>query len=221
MNFVVVVLASLIPGLLWVRYFYLQDRFEPEPFFLLVRVFLAGAASVVFAALLEYPFSSFLTQEHSLTTKAIMSFLVIGLGEEFFKAAAVYFAAFKSYELNEPMDGIIYGITAGIGFSVVENILYTAAFGLSIVPFRAFTASLAHACFSGIFGAFCGRAKFGQEPHTDLIKGLLIAAFMHGLYDFILISQILSPLAAVIMVILSYLLLRYYIVQALIKSPFN
>ncbi len=221
LNFVIIVLVSLIPGILWVRFFYYKDRFEQEPLFLLARVFFAGAVAVVFAALFEYPFRSFLTKELSLITKALISFFVIGFGEEFFKAAAVYFTAYGSYELNEPVDGIIYGITAGIGFSVVENVLYTAAFGLSIVPFRAVTASLAHACFSGIFGVFCGRAKFGQKPYTDLLKGLVYAAFMHGLYDFIIISQLFSPLAAVIMVVLSYFLLRYYILEALTQSPFN
>ena len=55
---------------------------------------------------------------------ALISFFVIGLGEEFFKASATYFTIYKNQEFNEPMDGIVYSVTTGIGFSVVENILY-------------------------------------------------------------------------------------------------
>lgn len=221
MRLLILVLISLFPGILWVWFFRIKDRFEREPVSLLIRTFVLGAIAVGFSALIELPFRTWVLPDAPLVLQAAAAFGIIGLGEEFLKASAVYLAVFRHHEFNEPVDGIIYGVTAGIGFSVVENVLYSLTFGLSVAPVRALIASLAHACFSGIFGVFCGQAKFSEQPTALLVKGLLYASVMHGLYDFILISQILSPFAAIAIVVILYFVLQYYIRQALVDSPFS
>jgi len=188
---------------------------------MLLRAFIMGALAVGLAAVVETPFTSWVLPDAPVLSQLFAAFVVIGLGEEFFKALAVYLAAFRSSEFDEEMDGIIYGITVGIGFSVVENILYSLAFGLSVAPVRALIASLAHACFSGIFGVYCGRAKFSDKPSTELAKGLAYAAVSHGLYDYLLISRIGSPLAAIALVVVLYFVLQYYLRRALAQSPFR
>ena len=125
LRFFVIIIASLIPGILWVRFFHLKDRVDQEPAYMLIRTFAAGAASVGLAAMLEWPFREWLTANASVLQQLFVAFVVIGLGEELLKALAVYVAAYRRDEFNEPVDGIIYGVTAGIGFSVVENVLYT------------------------------------------------------------------------------------------------
>ncbi|HKM17844.1 MAG: PrsW family intramembrane metalloprotease [Firmicutes bacterium] len=216
-----IVLASLIPGILWIRFFHIKDRFEREPVSMLLRAFVMGALAVGLAAVVEMPFSSWVLPDAPMIMQLIAAFAVIGLGEESFKALAIYLAAYRSNEFNEAIDGIIYGVTVGIGFSVVENILYAWAFGLSVAPIRASIASLAHACFSGIFGVFCGRAKFSSRPSSELLKGLAFASLSHGLYDYLLISRIGSPLTAVVLILVLYFILRYYLHQALAQSPFR
>lgn len=221
MQNLIIVLASLIPGVLWIKFFRDQDHFEKEPLKLLAITFIAGAGAVIPAAIFEFPFQSFFNTEVSLLKQFLVSFFIIGFGEELFKAIAIYLVAFRNREFNEPVDGIIYGVTGGIGFSVIENMLYTAAFGLTIAPIRAIVASLAHACFSGIFGIYCGRAKLSEKPWLELFKGLILASFMHGLYDFILISQIVSPFFSIALVGLLYIFLRHNISLFLAKSPFK
>lgn len=215
MNMVLIFFLSLVPGILWVWFFYQHDKYEKEPFSKLAQTFIAGALSVVLAILFELPFQRYLVDGANLFTQFWISFLVIGFGEEFFKFLAVYFVVYSSPEFNEPVDGIIYGTTAAIGFSVVENMLYTINYGLEVAPIRALVASLAHASFSGIAGAYLGRAKFSERPLREMAKGLLLASFFHGLYDFILISEIISPLIVIGLVIGLYLLLQHYIRQAL------
>jgi RsiW-degrading membrane proteinase PrsW (M82 family) len=221
LQLIIIVLASLIPGVLWVWYFRLKDKFEREPISHLIRAFLLGALMVGLAALLELPFKNWVLPDAPRLLQIAAAFGVIGLGEELLKALAVYLAVFNSSELDEPIDGIIYSAAAGIGFSVVENVLYSLTFGLSVAPARALIASLAHACFSGIFGVFFGRAKFSNKPVIELSRGLFYAALMHGLYDFILISQILSPLAAVALIVILYFILQHNIKRALRDSPFS
>ncbi|NLM24598.1 MAG: PrsW family intramembrane metalloprotease [Firmicutes bacterium] len=215
MKTLLIFLISLAPGLVWVCFFYQQDKFEKEPIVKLAQVFIAGAVSVILAIWFETPFRRFLVGDVTLFTHFWISFFVIGLGEEFFKLLALYFVGYSSPEFNEPVDGIIYGTTVGIGFSVVENMLYIINYGLEVAPIRALIASLAHASFSGIAGTYLGRAKFSQTPFLELFKGLVLASCFHGLYDFILISEILSPFVAIGLVILVYLLLQRYIRQAL------
>lgn len=216
-----ILLAAFLPGLFWLWYFNRRDRFDREPLPVLLKAFVSGAVAVLPAVAFEYPFRSFLQGETGLGIALWLSFGVVGLGEEFVKLAAVYLSVYHSPHFDEPVDGIVYAITAGLGFSVVENVLYISAFGLDIAPLRATVASLAHASFSGVSGYFLGRGKFQGAPWAEVGRGLLWAAALHGAYDFILITQIVSPLFVVILVaIFHYVLLRLWARQ-LAQSPFR
>lgn len=204
-----ILLAAVLPGLFWIWYFQRRDPYDREPWPMLLKAGVFGAAAVIPAIAFEYPFRSFLQGEVGWLTAFWVSFGVVGLGEELVKLTAVYAAAYSSEHFNEPADGIIYAVTAGIGFSVVENVLYISSFGLSIAPLRAVVASLAHASFSGIAGYYLGRAKYAPQPWGELALGLFWAAVLHGIYDFLLITQLVSPLWIVVGVgVFHYILLR-------------
>ena len=97
---------------------------------------MAGALAVLPALACEAPFRDQLQSSNSLPVQLALSFLVVGLGEELFKLLAVYLAIGRSREFSEPMDGILYAISGGIGFDVVANVLYISAFGLVAAPLR-------------------------------------------------------------------------------------
>ncbi len=221
MRLILVFIVSLVPGILWVWFFHRKDRFEKEPMRLIAKTFLYGSLAVIPAALFESPFRGLILEQTDLFTQLWLSFLVIGLGEEFFKLLAVILAVYHSRELNEPVDAILYGATVGIGFSVVENMLYTATFGLEIAPIRALIATLAHASFTGLLGVYIGRAKFSDHPVRNIAIGLGLAAGLHGLYDFILLSRIVSPLVAIALIGAIYYILQQQIQVALDLSPFK
>lgn len=221
MDLVTIFVASLLPGVAWIWFFHRQDRFEKEPPQLIMRSFLFGALAVVPAILWELPFRPWFGEGQSVITHFFVAFFVVGLGEELVKFLAVFLAVYRNRELNEVMDGIVYGVSAAIGFSVVENMLYTANFGWEVAPIRAFVASLAHASFSGYLGYYLGLAKFAKQPTTSILKGLLLATFFHGLYDFLLIARIGSPLMVLVLVALVYYSLRNKIKEALSLSPFT
>lgn len=204
-----VFLASLLPGLFWLWYFERYDVGDKEPLGKLLLCLFFGALAVIPALSFEAPFRNLLQTPNSFVLQMGLSFLVVGLGEELFKLVAVYLAVAQSSEFSEPMDGIIYAIAASIGFSVVENILYISAFGLVVAPLRGTIATLAHIAFSGLAGFFLGRSKYSPNPRRELAVGLGVAAFFHGLYDFLLISGLASPFVLVFFIIgLHYLLLR-------------
>ncbi|HHY10926.1 MAG TPA: PrsW family intramembrane metalloprotease [Firmicutes bacterium] len=203
-----IIAASILPGIFWLWYFNRYDVREKEPLSKIMLCVLTGALAVLPALIWEAPFQNLLRAPAGWGQRLLISFFVVGLGEEFFKLLAVYLAVFRAPEFNEPIDGIIYSTAAAVGFSVVENVLYISAFGLSIAPLRGTIASLAHIAFSGLAGFYLAKARFtGQSGHLG--RGLLAAAFLHGLYDFLLISRLASPFVIVVLVAFAhYLLLR-------------
>ena len=152
----------------------------------------------------------------------LVTFFVVGLGEEALKLLGVRMAAGREPAFNDEMDGIVYSVAAGLGFATFENILYIGAYGPQVGAVRAVLTNLAHASFSGISGYYLGVAHCGlARGRTSVLTGLAIATLVHGLYDFIVIGRLLPGYAAVIMIGLAYVLLRRFIVAALKESPFR
>ncbi len=222
MNWVFLVLVSLLPAVLWVWFFYRQDRFEKEPLGMLVRAFGAGMLAVIPAALYEYPFRGLLLTGENPWLRAAVALLVVGLGEEAAKLGATYVTTYRSRAFNEVMDGVIYGITAALGFAAVENLLYTASFGLKVVPARAILASLAHASFSGLAGYYLGLAHCQPQGAPNRVAiGLAAAAVLHAVYDLVVTAPGVGPVLVLAMVYALYRFLRQRIQQAQALSPFR
>ncbi len=216
------VLASLVPGLLWVWFFYRYDRWEPEPKRLIYRTFLQGMVAVLPAALLETPVRPLLARFPSLLGLFFVVVFGIGLVEEGLKILVVYRGAYQSPEFDEVMDGIVYGTTAGLGFATLESFLYISRFGLGVAPARAFLTSLAHASFTGLAGYYLGLAKLGPPAgrRGRILRGVALAAVLHGGYDFLILSH-LAPVGALVVVAYSYSALATRIRQARRISPFR
>lgn len=184
-----VALVSILPGLLWLWFFYRRDVFEPEPRLLLLLLFGLGMLAVLPAWFLELPWRGQLLRSigRDPGRLVLLSFLVVGGFEETAKFLFLLVPAYFLDEFDEPLDGIIYGITVGLGFAALENILYAAARGPAVGLFRAVVTSLAHASFTGWLGYFVSLAKFRREPPL-LPLGWLIAVALHGAYDSILLG---------------------------------
>ncbi len=188
-------LLSAVPALLWLGYFYLQDRHEPEPKHYVAGVYLAGGfvaapvASFIMHSLLPAPESAL----EALTLsgdRVLHAVLVVGLAQEFSKFLVVRYSIYLSDEFDEPMDGIIYMTAAGIGFATAENIAYFNGLSgvfLGIGAANAVVTTMAHACFAGVLGYALGRAKFAD--HTPMVRnllllgGLMLAATLNGLFN--------------------------------------
>lgn len=201
MRFLTLIFASIVPGLLWVWFFYRQDRYDKEPVRLVLITFVAGMVAVVPAALLEAPFRDYFASPTPWFTRLLVALFVVGLGEETVKLLAVLFTAYRHRAFNEPVDGIVYAVSASLGFAALENLFYVMGFGLEVAPVRAVVTTLAHASFGGIAGLFLGLAR--RSWYTDwglVLQGLLIAAGLHGIYDFIIIARLAHPLIALVMV---------------------
>lgn len=213
MRFIFLFIASIGPGLIWLWFFYRQDRYEPEPVRKILKVFLVGLTLVIPAGLLEQIWREPMInsiQNGNWINFLKLAFLVIALIEEGLKSVVLIGMVVNSHELNEPVDGPIYGITMGLGFASLENLLWASVFGFGVAILRAVVTTLAHASFTGWMGYYI--SKFKLEPNQEwtlLGKGFLIALIAHGTYDFLLFIR--NPIASLLAIILiTGLLVRLY-----------
>lgn len=229
-----IILLSFIPAVLWILYFYYQDRYEKEPFRLLLLTFIFGCLSVIPALLIEivlqWQINYFIPFN---PIRILISMLMVGVTEELVKYIAVKKTAYCNKEFNEPMDGIVYCVTAAMGFAFVENIGYMLRYhalsgiwgAYSIGLLRAIFSMFGHASFAVIMGSYLGRAKFDPANEKSLIlKGLIFASLVHALYNYTL-SINKESLSAVI-VLFCFLLMwrnmnRVQMDAAVDNSPFK
>jgi RsiW-degrading membrane proteinase PrsW (M82 family) len=203
-----VALATL-PGLFWFWWYVRQDRAHPEPRRYLWRVFLLGALVTVPALFLEFTISLFFPYTASGLNPATIAgaLLIVAPVEELAKFVVVWAGVYRSRIFNERLDGVIYAVVAALGFATVENVLVVISSGASILPLRLVTATLLHALASGIAGYFMGLAKFSGDARKArrlIAQGLAIAIVLHGLYDFIAISD--SDIKVVLLLVLMLLM---------------
>jgi RsiW-degrading membrane proteinase PrsW (M82 family) len=218
--------ASIGPGLLWLWYFYSLDRYEPEPLRTIIKVFLGGILLVLPAGLLEQIWRPQLLaslNQGDWKSNLALAFLVVAVIEEGLKTGFLWWLMGKNRELNEPVDGVIYGITLGLGFASLENFLWANLYGFGVASLRAVVTTLAHAAFTGWAGYYLTRYRL-ETPHkvARIGTGFLIAWATHGFYDFFLFLKkpVSSWLAFLLIGTMLFLLFRN--IQSMVtNSPFR
>jgi len=184
-------ILSLAPVFIIGGYIYFRDKYEKEPIKLLLLALFLGALTVIPIMLLESFLNSFTQIFSGLAAAAWNAFIVAAFSEELFKFIALYLLIWKSPEFNEKFDGIVYAAFISLGFAGVENILYVMGNGFGTGISRALTAVPAHAIFGITMGFYLGMAKFYEKKRYQLkMKALLYPIILHGIYDFILFTQI-------------------------------
>lgn len=184
------VFLAIVPAAIWLVFFYLQDRAEPEPKGFVLGVFALGAllAAGVGIPLVESLFrTSHWIYTDTLTT-ILGGILVVGFTQEFLKYAAVRYSIYNSGEFDEPTDGVIYATAAGLGYATVLNIQFVVSNGgvdLGAGVIRIAVVALAQAAFSGITGYFLGRAKFESEQIWWMPLGITLAATFNGIFNWL------------------------------------
>jgi RsiW-degrading membrane proteinase PrsW (M82 family) len=192
-------LMAGVPAMLWLAFFYLLDRHEPEPKQLVIGVCALGAA--IAAPLADFvqrqAISPLAIDQQSIEAfsidRILYAVLIVGLAQEMCKYAVVRYTIYMSREFDEPMDGIVYMMACGTGFAVWINYHRLSGQGhqvyLSTGAAQAVVTTLAHASFAGALGYVMGRAKFSRRSApvrgTLLMFGLLGAAALNGQFHIV------------------------------------
>lgn len=167
---------AILSAAAWSYMFLRRDRFEPEPRWLLFRLFIGGAVAAVAAGA-----ANGLAFELGVSEGAIV-ILVAPPVEETLKIVAVFILAYGSRHFTQLVDGAVYGVSLGLGFAVVENISYAVEFGASTLAARSLFIPVGHALFTGVSGLYLARMKF--DGRRDLaVLGLGIAVLLHAMWN--------------------------------------
>ena len=182
------IFIALIPGIFWIWFYRKKDRKDPEPLKLIAKVFLWGMIITVPAVVFEFAADFFIsfTQTKNLLIFILSAFFIIAPIEECLKYFVIKKKAYDHPAFNEPLDGIIYGVVAGLGFASLENILVIFSLGQEVIFLRFATATLMHALTSGIVGYYLGIVKFIKDKTKEksfIFRGLIIATVLHGFYN--------------------------------------
>jgi RsiW-degrading membrane proteinase PrsW (M82 family) len=121
------------------------------------------------------------------------AFVVAAAVEEACKISVIYWVVWKRPEFDERMDGIVYASRAGLGFALVENVMYLAGRTRSAASSRPGScapccAVPGHAMWSGMIGAMAARRRFDRKG-LGLAGGYLLAVAFHGTYDLLAFGQ--------------------------------
>ena len=119
----------------------------------------------------------------------LVSFVVVGPIEELCKYAAVRFSVYRSAEFNEPLDGLVYSSAAALGFASLENVFFTIQNGPAVMLVRAPLSTLGHVFFAAMWGYSLGVHRLGIARRGTVGRGLFASMFLHGLFNFVLLTQ--------------------------------
>lgn len=189
MQITLLVLAAVMPAMVLLLHFYRRDL-NREPGAVVLKTFILGALTTIAVLIVALPMVFLMPLPQSpVVAGLIMAFCWAAIPEEFFKFLVVRFYAARHDHFDEPMDGVVYGVTASLGFAVMENVMYVLQGGWVIAVTRALTAVPAHAFFGAFMGYFVGRSVCGKKGGS--LVGLLVATLLHGLYDWPLLASAL------------------------------
>mgnify|MGYP001426530523 CR=1 FL=1 len=208
------VFAAILPALVIIFYVYKQDLF-PEPKNIVFKTFIFGCSIIIFLNLILTDVDNFAKNYFSGETFNFFdSFIRAAFLEEISKMTILIFFCTRKDEFDEPMDGLVYGTAASLGFAAYENINYVLYFynepSFEIATIRAYTAVPMHA-LCGIMMGFLITQSIFEKKHNylNLVLALLIPVSIHGLYNFSLSSSIVSSKIA-------YIILIIFIVRSVI-----
>jgi RsiW-degrading membrane proteinase PrsW (M82 family) len=182
-------LVAVVPTIALIVYFYLRDRYEPEPRGYVLAAFLYGVLLVVPAIWLEQIALRAVSPEwlalSGLWGRLYEDVAVTAGVEEGVKWLLFLATIARWRELDEPYDGLFYGATLALGFAAGENVHYVLRQGTwEVALLRGVFAVPAHALFGASMGYFVGRVKFGPGSRWIAVgASLLLPWALHGAYD--------------------------------------
>jgi len=216
------VFAAVLPALVILFYVYKQDQF-PEPKPIVFKTFIFGCSIVIFLNLILFDVDNFAKKYFQGETFIFFdNFIRAAFLEEISKMIILVFFCTRKDEFDEPMDGLVYGVAASLGFAAYENIDYVLyalkepSFELATI--RAYTAVPLHA-LCGIMMGFLITQSIFEKKHNylNLVLALLIPVGIHGLYNFSLTSSLISNEIAYIILVV-FLIRAWFLFKNLKKK---
>ena len=181
-------LITILPSLALVLYFVKSDKFK-EPNRIIIITFLFGILITIPAGYLNSLIDKNFATGERFNDALLSGFFGGGPVEELLKFSVLYFYILKEKAFNEPMDGLVYGILASLGFATLENLQYVFYFdsefwtAQEIAIFRSYSAIPMHGLCGAIMGFYFGQYAFSANKKY-LGLAIIVPIIFHGSYNF-------------------------------------
>ena len=227
MIFILVPILALIPAFFWFFIFLREDRFDPEPKKLIIKLFLLGALSGILAAVLELVISDLIPTtlgeiianffedpvpgvlSIGMLLIIIFSVFVFAALEEIIKIGVVRKFVYHHVHFRQVVDGAIFGVSVGLGFATLENLGYFIEVSISgglaelfvLFFLRFFASTLLHAVTTGLAGYYLAKSKFtGNKKY--FWQGLVAAVLIHTAFNVFVFGEALGFVLVIIFMII-------------------
>jgi protease PrsW len=190
--------AAVAPALLFLWLVIATDE-RPGPPIRVWSAFFLGAASISLLGVVRAPFAKIVVgPDHPWLDQALHSLLAVAAPEEIVKVLVVVAVSFKRRTFADPMDTVVYGAAAGLGFAAYENLAYLvqhADIWRSLAALRSVLTVPFHGALGIIAGAYLAIARAGtalgaHRHHRDWarISSTVLVLFapiaLHSAFDF-------------------------------------
>ena len=189
--------AAVAPALLILWLVVAADE-RPGPPAKVWTAFVFGAASISLLGILRAPFLSILkAPENPWVAQALHSLFGVALPEETVKILVIVAVSTRRRRFADPMDTVVYGAAAGLGFAAYENLAYLiqhAEMWQSLAALRSVLTVPFHGALGIIAGAYLAIARSGtalgaHRYHRDRARissralVLLVPVALHAGFD--------------------------------------
>jgi len=191
------VVAFTFPGLIWISYVYDRTIKSPEPQRLVLIALAWGMFSTLPASLLNDTGARIIdVNQNALlgngdfgNAELILVSVIAPLVEELLKPIGLIFVMKR---LRTPYEGVLYGVACGMGFAIMENLLYELFiliwYGADVWTINAFVrgigSTVLHAVGPGAVGYALALSNQMQTPQSKTLPiAYLFGVIMHGLWN--------------------------------------
>ncbi|HYI30419.1 MAG TPA: PrsW family glutamic-type intramembrane protease [Bradyrhizobium sp.] len=199
--------AAIAPALL-ILWLVIAAGERPGPPARVWTAFLLGAASISLLGVVRKPLTSlFAVPEHPWLAQALHSILGVAAPEEIVKILVIVVVSTRRRPGADPMDSVVYGAAAGLGFAAYENLAYLVQhqeIWRSLAALRSVLTVPFHGALGIIAGAYLAIARSGtalgaNRHHRDWSRIssraliLLAPVTLHAAFDFPLLMLQQNP----------------------------
>jgi RsiW-degrading membrane proteinase PrsW (M82 family) len=199
--------AAIAPALLVLWLVIAADE-RPGPPAQVWIAFLLGAASISLLGVARAPFAALLAiPGDPWMAQALRSVFGVAAPEEIVKVLVIVAVSARRRTFADPMDTVVYGAAAGLGFAAYENLAYLvqhAEMWRSLAALRSVLTVPFHGALGIIAGAYLAIARAGtalgaHRHHRDLARlssrtlVLFAPIALHAAFDFPLLTLQTNP----------------------------
>jgi RsiW-degrading membrane proteinase PrsW (M82 family) len=187
----IALLAGILPAFLWLWFWLREDHIRPEPRGLIFATFLLGMSVIPFVIIAEKYVAGIFTGQ-------VLVIILWASIEEVGKFLAAWVGGLRTCAHDEPIDPLIYMITAALGFAALENALFllgplnegNVLLGFITGNVRFIGATLLHTVTSGAIGFMLGLSFYQNRASKKmhLFGGLILAILLHTFFNYFILA---------------------------------